>query len=90
MGIQPSPVLIDAVVKLPRLSRETCRLSCGRVDGVEAAASRRPRHVQAHIFDAESAPGMTSNRSISGAPRPCFEFKPKWGRIAQPETSCLR
>jgi len=36
MGIQPSPVLIDTVVKLPRLSRETCRLSCGLVDGVEA------------------------------------------------------
>ena len=43
MGIQPSPVLIDTVVKLPRLSRETCRLSCGRVDGVEATASPQRR-----------------------------------------------
>ena len=27
----------DAIAKLPRLSHETRRLSCGRIDGVEAA-----------------------------------------------------
>ena len=81
MGIQPSPAGNDAVTRRP---------SCGRVDGVEATASRRRRHVQAHIFHAESAPGMTSSRSISGAPRPCFEFRPKCGLIAQPDTSCFR
>ena len=46
MGIQPSPVLIDTVAKLPRLPRETRGLSDRHVDGVEATW---------HCFDAIDA-----------------------------------